>query len=582
MEYLGYDIECIKYHTLVVFKRLDNTVYHEIWIDGIDSRISEHDRDVLDYIIENFTLIGYNNHHYDDVMLYAIHRECTQRAIKKCNDIIISNARKMTPHPNIKSLDVSQQIGTPTPRLKTIEGNMGKSIIESTISFDIDRPLTKEEKQEMVEYCRYDVESTIAIYKLRQRSYYETKDMLISMYGNDKAKKWNTTSIVAGILVPNIREYKRMSRLTVPDHIMENGTDIPEEVYKMWRNASTGYLIDPKGKKSVKHIVGDVEYVFASGGLHGATKGFTDVRDVTLLDVASMYPSIIVNLNALGNSTKLYDNIRKQRVSIKHTDPVKADAMKLILNSTYGLLKQEYSMLYNPLASLSVCVYGQLALYDLCERLTDMGYKVINANTDGVAFIGKGRDYTSMVKEWEEKYNLTLEADYFTRWIQKDVNNYLAVRDNGKIKYKGGDVKKVPTNFYFANNDIRIVQIALAEKLLNDKSVFNTIIEHRDEPLLYQYVLKAGRTYKGVYDSSGNKYQDVNRIFALNPKYDGITLYKKRQDDGLVSFPNTPHNMWVYNGDLDGLSINEFKQKIDINHYVTLANDKVDMWLNGR
>ena len=96
-----------------------------------------------------------------------------------------------------------QQIDVSHPSLKLIEANMGDSIVESNVDFNIDRPLTDAERKETEFYCGNDVSATIKVYELREKGYFETKKMLISMLPEDmqeKAKKWNTTTIAATIL----------------------------------------------------------------------------------------------------------------------------------------------------------------------------------------------------------------------------------------------------------------------------------------------------------------------------------------------------------------------------------------------
>ena len=576
MNYLAYDIECFKYNTLVIFKTLDNEIYHVIWLNGPDDKLDESEIKKLDEIFDNFILFGYNNYFYDDCMMNPIYRGCKQSAIKKCNDRLIGGI-KQQPLSRIKSLDMYQQIDGTYPSLKMIEGNMGKSIVESSVSFEIDRELTESEKEEVFAYCSYDVESTIDIFKLRRRTYFETKDMILNMLGNPKATKWNTTTIIANILVPDPLAYKRSLSLIIPDWMWYYTDTIPNEVWEMWKKGN-GTIENIKGLSYTMNIFNN-EFTFGFGGLHGAPKEHLDVRNVKLLDVGSMYPSIIINLNALGSSTKLYDSIRKERLSIKKTDPLRANALKLILNSTYGLLKNQYSLLNNPRASSSVCIYGQIALFVLCEMLDAYGYKIINANTDGVAFLDdpKLKDgYKKVQQQWEKEFSLFLELDEFDRWVQRDVNNYVAVKKDGKLKLKGGDVKWYMEDANFANNSARIIQIALVDYLLYGTSPFKSVYSHLDQPKLYQYILRTTSKFKGVYDGDDNQYQKVNRVFPLNPKYQGVKLYKKREDGGLVNFPNAPDNMWVYNGDL--ATIPDFSKRINLSHYINIVNNKIKEW----
>ena len=127
------------------------------------------------------------------------------------------------------------------------------------------------------------------------------------------------------------------------------------------------------------------EIQFGFGGLHGAHRTIRKQKNVKLLDVASMYPNIILILNVLGEASQKYKSILDRRIAIKHVDKILSDALKLILNSVYGNLNNQYSILDNPNGALSVCAYGQIALYELCKRIAPFT-TILNINTDGVCF----------------------------------------------------------------------------------------------------------------------------------------------------------------------------------------------------
>ena len=581
-----YDIECMAYDSLVVMKDINDSIVG-VWWNSPPGDFPEDSPNGFEGIrgfIEGHTLVGYNNHHYDDIMLSAMMAGYSQTSLKKVNDAIISGnedairgdirrAKK-----ELVTLDTIQQIdGQNIPSLKQIEGNMGRSIIESPIDFTIDRPLTESEKTTVLMYCAYDVSTTIAVYKLREKNYYQVKDALIAMLPERSKLKnplsLNTTTLSADILLE--RPLPKWSALRLPGKVRAT-PDIPDKVWEMWTAAEMTNDRESKEQKvTVKNY--DCEITFASGGLHGVALKGKEFRGVKLLDVGSMYPSIIYNLNALGDGTEAYNNMRLERLSIKKTDPVRANALKLILNSVYGNLKNQYSILNNPLASLSVCAYGQLALYDLSRRLYEAGYTLVNLNTDGVAFVdytGAGDRWEDVQREWEEYYHLSLELDEFDRWIQRDVNCYVAVGKDGHIKTKGGDCKLFSSDNLFGNNNARILQIALVEQLLHDIPVWKTIKIHRDEPNLFQYILKAGRTYLGVVDGEGKKYQNVNRVFATAGE--GIKLFKQRADGGLVNFPDAPETMFLWNGELS--EIPDFRKVVDLGHYIEKTEKNLERW----
>ena len=545
---LFYDIEIFKEDALVIFKDINKNLI----------RYFHNDFDELENFIRNKVLVGYNNYNYDDKILAKMLNRWTPFQLKKLNDRIISGENIEKIVLKNKTFDCYQQIDVSNPSLKYIEGNMGKMILESDISFDIDRKLTEEEFKEVFRYCSYDVDTTIDIYKMRENNYFKTKNMLVDKLGNDKAYKWNTTTISANFLIDKpLVKWSSIRGVEGKLHL------VPREVRDIW--------LDREDKSITIHEF-ENEIQFGNGGLHGAPNKPIRVENVISLDVASMYPHIIININALGHYTKKYKEILERRIAIKHIDKNESDALKLILNSVYGLLNNKYSTLNNPNAAKSVCVYGQIALYDLCKRLSE-SCKIYNINTDGVVFKPINDDYKTIWKEWEKDYNLTLEEDKFELLVQKDVNNYIAVQ-KGKIKAKGGYVNRYNNDMFFKNNSVRILDIALVEHLIYERDVLDVILENLDKPYLFQYVLKAGKTFKGVFDNEGNQYQKINRVFAA--RNSDLCLYKKREDGGLVKFPDTPDKMFLWNDDCDKLE--NFRKIVDVNFYYELIMKKLEDW----
>jgi hypothetical protein len=583
---LFYDIEVTAFDSLVVFLNRNKEEVAHFW-NNRDRKTTEDPsgfEDIPD-LIRDKTLVGYNNYFYDDNILTVMMNFATSWPdfIKATNDRIISGERfSGRKSPLIRSLDTMQQIDVSHPSLKQIEGNMGISIVESSVDFNIGRPLTDAEREEMLFYCRHDVAATVDIYNLREKSYFETKESLLTMMPEDKrtsAARWNTTTLSANILLGDTG-LVAWEKHGVPAKYWRNVEEIPSAVWDMWEDI-TGSMEAVTGKgRSVKIKAYGCTFVFGLGGLHGAPDKPLVASNIKLADVGSMYPSLIKMLRALGDATDMYDSIRLERLAIKHSDPVRAGALKLVLNSVYGLFKSKYSALFNPMASATVCIYGQIALFKLCGMLHDAGYKIINANTDGVAFVDDpelGGAYLYICKEWEKEFEgLLLEVDEFDKWIQKDVNNYIATHD-GQIKVKGGEVNKYHKDKFFSNNNIRIVQKALVDNLVYGTPVYKTFVDNLDKPILWQYILKAGGTFQGVQDAAGVWQNNVNRVFAAKPEYPGTTkLYKIRKDGGQVNFPDSPERMFIWNGDLK--DIPDFKEMIDLDHYMDLVNKKLRGW----
>lgn len=583
---LFYDIEVMEYDALVVFMDINKNEVAHFW-NNRDRKVQEEPSgfEGIVELINGKTLVGYNNYSYDDNILTLMMNQSTSlvEILKANNDRIVrGEGFSGKKSPLIRSIDTMQQIDVSHPSLKQIEGNMGMSIVESSVDFNIGRPLTDAERDEMLYYCRHDVMATVDVYKLRQKSYFEVKDGLVAMLPEDdreKAMRWNTTTLSANILLSG-NELEAWASHKVPEEYVRNVSGIPTEVWDMWKECTASdEAVMGKGKsKTIKRY--GCNFVFGMGGLHGAPAKPLRRDRVKHKDVSSMYPSAIVRLNALGDSTELYDSMRKERISIKHSDPVKAAALKLILNSVYGNFKNKYSPLNNPMASATVCIYGQIALFSLCRDLYNAGYEIINANTDGVVYTDNpslGDRDEEIQEKWEKEFKgFKLETDYYDKWIQKDVNNYIAVEEDGSITVKGGDVNKYKSDKFFSNNSLRIIQIAMVEKLVNGTDPMQTFMKHLDKPVLWQIILKAGRTYKGVQNSAGEWQNKVNRVFAAAEGVPYTKLYKIRQDDGQVNFPDVPERMFLWNDDVNELK--NFKDIIDMNYYYHLVNEKLKGW----
>ena len=586
MEKLFYDIEVFKYDSLIVFEREDHSLYGMFWNDD-PQRASK-----LSGIVNQYQLVGYNNHSYDDNILSYMIANKSAADIKRLNDRIIrgEDVRALVPaaiKSRICSLDTMQQIDVSRPSLKQIEGNLGMSIEESSVPFDLERPLTNAEKRETELYCQHDVDATIEVYKLREKSYYDVKDSLIQMLPEDirrLANNWNTTTIATRYLIGDKKNLPKWSDIRVPERYWRSVDNIPKEAWDMWDSLTTQNIMD-KGKFVSAEIFG-CEVTFGVGGLHGAPLEPVNVEDALDADVKSMYPSIVVHpeIRVLGTATERYDALRRKRISVKKTDPVLALALKLILNSVYGNLKNKYSPLYNPFASVTVCVYGQIAAIALCNLLDRAGYRIININTDGVVFLDNPnatRSFDDIKAEWEKEFKLDLDLDRFDRWIQRDVNNYVAITPEGEIKAKGGDVNKFAKGKPFSNDDARIVQIAFVEYLAHGTPIEETLNAHIREPKLWQYVLETGTKFRETRDSEGNILNKVNRVFAVKEGTPGATTLKKYRADGTsTKYSDAPDRMIVWNRAISEFT--DFANVIDKSHYKAIAEKKLENWRKVR
>ncbi|MBR5296818.1 MAG: hypothetical protein IKU29_03000, partial [Parabacteroides sp.] len=208
-------------------------------------------------------------------------------------------------------------------------------------------------------------------------------------------------------------------------------------------------------------------------------------------------------------------------------------------------------------------------LTDLIERL-EGSCQLIQSNTDGliVKLNGNEDEVRAICKEWEERTGMGLGYDRITKICQKDVNNYIAVFEDGGIESKGAYVKKLNNLDY----DLAIVNEAVRDYLLKKTPVENTIYSCKDFRK-FQKVVKLSNKYKWVeHEEKGRTKRYDNkcyRVFASKDEGDGRIL----KCDGVrnpAKFGNTPDRCFIVNDDIRGQTTDRFP-KLDREWYVDLA-----------
>jgi len=151
------DSETFAHDNLWVFKRQRDGRTISIWNDT---------ESIKDFIAAyNPILCGYNFRDYDSYILKAVLLDWCPEDIKIVNDTIIAshddktvvwglfNGQPWVELPPI--IDLFHDI-VPRKGLKEIEANIGMSIVESSVPFDVDRPLTDTERVDVFRYCVHE------------------------------------------------------------------------------------------------------------------------------------------------------------------------------------------------------------------------------------------------------------------------------------------------------------------------------------------------------------------------------------------------------------------------------------------
>jgi len=323
--------------------------------------------------------------------------------------------------------------------------------------------IVEEQIPEIIRYCINDVKSTKQIMNL-SKSQIELRRTLTEEYGIDlysaseprisKELFLLFLSQKTGIKKWDLKQMRtHRARITVKNIILpyiEFKTATFQNLLKKFQEVVI-YPGETKGgfKYSVQYK--GVKTDYGLGGIHGArsTKVYESNEDMVIMtsDVTSFYPNLAIRNKwapahlEQDDFCDLYEWFFEERKKIPKKDP-KNYVYKIILNSTYGLSNDENSFLYDPEFTMRITINGQLSLSMLYEMICEEIPSAVPLmqNTDGLEtlipreYVDK---YMDICKRWEDITQLQLEHDTYSKIILGDVNNYIAITEDGKSKCKG-------------------------------------------------------------------------------------------------------------------------------------------------
>lgn len=562
---LFYDFEVFKHDWLVVIKDTTTEKTHTI-VNDSDKLIKFYERHTDDI------WIGYNSKHYDQYILKSIilgfsPQEMSNYIIEKGEpgwkfSKLISN---------VKLFNYDCMIN-PAYSLKQLEGFMGHDIRETTVPFDIPRKLTPEELEEVIFYCNHDVEQTMEVF-IQQYSEFESVMLLIMAFNLPLNLIGKTqTQLAAMILEAKQQSHDDEFDLKIADTIKLHKYKHILDWYKDKRNLSYD--------KKLHIDVAGVPHIFAWGGLHGAVTNYMGEGVFINSDVGSFYPALMIEYDLLSRNVKdkkKYKQIRDKRLVFKAEKNPLQLPYKLVLNKTYGASKDKNNPLYDPRQANNVCVNGQLMLLDLIEHVESAipGVELIQSNTDGVMFKLPNKDdipkYMEVCNEWSKRTRMELEHDHIKKVIQKDVNNYMVVMEDGTVKSKGAYVKKLNPLDY----DLPIINKAVREFFINNTPVEETI-NNCNELKEFQKIVKISSKFDGAFHNDKQLKQKVFRVFASRSRHDGALFKLKMMNPFKIA--NTSERCFIVNEDVTGVAV---PRKLDRKWYIELANKRIYQFLGN-
>ena len=349
-------------------------------------------------------LVGFNNRRYDNHILYGRILGYSNEQLYHLSRKIITNLIRegFKEAYNLSYTDI-YDFAAKKQSLKRWEIELG--IHHKELGLPWDEPVPEERWEEVAAYCDNDVIATEKVWDHLEADW-EARQILASIAGlpvNSSTNNLTTRIIFQG--QRNTQQYLRYTDLS-----------------KMFPGYKYEY-----GKSTYRgEEVGEGGYVYAEPGYH---------ENVALLDIASMHPTSIENLQLFGPYTKRYSELKRARILIKHKEldearkilngalapylddesnlDALAYALKIALNSTYGLTAAKFD---NPLRDPRnvdniVAKRGALFMVDLKHFVQEKGYTVAHIKTDSIKIPNADDRIISEVFEFGRRYGYVFEHE---------------------------------------------------------------------------------------------------------------------------------------------------------------------------
>lgn len=378
-------------------------------------------------------LVGFNNRRYDNHILYARYLGYDNEKLFAVSSKIVSNDNQngyFREAYNLSYTDIYDFASAGNKKsLKKWEIELG--IHHQELGHPWDQPIPEDLWVKAAEYCENDVLATEVVF-------------------DHLSGDWEARKVVAELsgLTVNHTTNQHSTKIIFGD--LKNTED--ELVYTDLSTIFPGYTYDAGKSRYRGEEVGEGGYVYSEPGMY---------ENVALLDVASMHPASIVNLNLLGRFTKRYSDLREARIAIKRNNREAlstlldgklipyveradkgefnlkdlSEGLKTVLNSAYGLTYAHHNNPFKDPRNVDniVAKRGALFMVDLKHALQEKGVQVVHIKTDSVKIANATKENVDFVFEFGKKYGYDFEHEAtYSKFCLVNDAVYIARYKDGK------------------------------------------------------------------------------------------------------------------------------------------------------
>lgn len=322
---------------------------------------------------------------------------------------------------------------------------------------------------------------------------------------------------------------KKLTQEPTPEEraqfLIENPKSWIEEKELKAKKGAKSYWLCHNIVETMNIVVDGFRFDFGTGGIHGSVESqivkSNDEYEIIDADVSSMYPNIAIanRVYPAHLSVKfcdIYEDVYKERKKYGKATPENG-VMKLALNGVYGDSNNQYSPFFDPQYTMTITINGQLSLCLLSERLMEIeGLSIIQVNTDGVTVKlprDKRKEYDVICDKWQKDVGLSLEFAFYESMYIRDVNNYIALYIDGKLKRKGA--YEYENLGWHQNQSSLVIPMAAEYELLGRGSAEDFIRQHKNkwDFMLRTKVPRSSRLVM-VKDDIEYEQQNICRYYA--------------------------------------------------------------------
>ena len=464
-ELVFFDIEVYPNLFVVVWKKYHDDEFTK-WINPTP--------DQIEYLL-SFPIVGFNNRRYDNHILYARLLGCNNLELfRQSYRIVNEKNAKSGMYAAAYELSYTDiyEYAQKKQSLKRWEVDLGIKHVEMEIPWD--QPVPDELIPVVVDYCVNDVEATEKLFDAIYADYVAREILATIAKGSMNAT--NNQLTAKFIFGDDPRPQDKFNYVKL-------ATIFPGYKYEFGKSYYRGFE------------TGEGGFVYAEPGVY---------KNIALLDVESMHPNSLVNMNYFGPYTQRYADLLKVRVLLKHNkiDEVKqmfdgvlapfldnpeylkplVTALKIVINSVYGMTSAKFDNKFKHPDNIDniVAKRGALFMVDLKFAIEEQGYQVCHIKTDSVKIPNADEKIIKFVEDFgaQEKYRYRFEHEHTYKRMAL-INNavYIAQLENDAWSPTGAEyantylLKRVWTKEELVDKDFFITKQSKGHIYLGDEFV---------------------------------------------------------------------------------------------------------------